>query len=269
MILLSYLGFEFYFLKRIVIVNKLSVFSLLLIFSFYGNATEYLIRHQASGISRNKIDLPIIDTSGLSSCKDIIAKYPNSPSGIYDVNINNSISKVSCDMEVDGGGWMLVLNYLHRGGTNPVLRVLDDRLPVLSSFELGADESNNSNSWGHSSNALFSSLNAKELRFNCYSSETTRVVDFKTSSPSAISYFSTGKGGVTMPMTNVRLPGDTSNLIKPSSIYKDEKNYAMTTFPFFITGKYHWSIRGSDRRWECDTYGGGYDYSTKHSIWVR
>ena len=52
-------------------------------------------------------------------------------------------------MTTDGGGWTLVLNYLHLGGTNPVLTEKSIALPLLGSTNLGVDEQGHATNWGH------------------------------------------------------------------------------------------------------------------------
>lgn len=66
-------------------------------------------------------------------------------------------------METDGGGWTLVLNYLHKGNTSPqsMVRTIASGLPLLDSTVLGTDESASfhvGGSWGHLSNAAFSQV---------------------------------------------------------------------------------------------------------------
>ncbi len=51
--------------------------------------------------------------------------------------------------------------------------------------------------------------------------------------------------------------------------FTDQANYAMTEFPFWLIGTYHWGIRGGGSRWEVDDFSGNFAYSTYHQIWIR
>jgi hypothetical protein len=55
--------------------------------------------------------------------------------------------QAQCDMTFDGGGWTMILNYMRSGG-NPATNFNRTTLPLITSSILGANESNNANSWG-------------------------------------------------------------------------------------------------------------------------
>lgn len=210
------------------------------------------------------------------SCKEIITNFPNATDGVYTIDPDGTAGATPsttcyCDMTTDGGGWTLVLNYLHLGGTNPLLVEKSSALPLLSSTSLGVDEQANATTWGHVTPAYLTKFNFTELRFYGKTSLHNRIIHFKTSNANTISYFKTGTGSMSGIATSfTSLTGHSAFLPASTAQYIiDQGTIAMTNFPMYLTSTYHWGIRGGGSRWEVDDFLNSYTYNTYHQIWIR
>jgi hypothetical protein len=211
------------------------------------------------------------------NCSEIHLANPLWQNGIYiiDPDRNGPLPAMNCycDMNTDGGGWTLVLNYNHLLNTNPELKIFTDSLPMQGQTSVGFDETNTIY-WGHADTAIMRALDFDEVRFYGISSGHGRVIDFKTSHAGTINYFKTGIGsteGISSDFTP--LSGHTAYL--PAAInlsVYNQGNYAMTNYPLWTGSTYHWYLRGVDpvciERWEVDDYPCNTP-STFHQIWVR
>ena len=86
-----------------------------------------------------------------------------------------------------------------------------------------------------------------------------------------INYFRTGSGSMTnintsfatLPSHSAFLPNSAANF------FSNEGNLAMTNFPFWLSGTYHWGIKGHNYRWEVDDFNNSASWNTHHQIWIR
>jgi hypothetical protein len=202
----------------------------------------------------------------------------NSPSGTYRIDPDGTGPiapfDASCDMS-EGEGWTLILNYVHKGGTNPALTVRKDSLPLLGSDEFGVDESAVVKSWGHAATTLVSTLKPQALRFQGRIALHTRVIDFVTSDKDCLAYAMGGSTNCRALATSSTLrPGHTATLPLIATAFMAGKgDLALTEFPFYLGGQAHWAVKGETQRWEVDnTPVAGvvkYSYDTVHRVWMR
>ena len=211
----------------------------------------------------------------VSDCSRILEANPDAVDNDYMVDVDGEDGlgpmKVTCDMSTEGGGWTLVLNYLHRGGTNPMTEVLADRLPIKGSNALGADESG-TEYWGHAGNALLSLMDVAQVRFTGSTSNHDRRINFSTTNADCINYLKTGTGGCDGIVTDFQaLAGHTANLpAEATHFMHDLGDYALTSHTFFKAATFHWLIGPPNySRWEVDDYPGNANFHTLHRVWVR
>ncbi|MBW1870534.1 MAG: hypothetical protein JRJ19_00625 [Deltaproteobacteria bacterium] len=219
-------------------------------------------------------------------CSDIQEYNPLAPSGVYQIDPDGggSFTPVSayCDMVTDGGGWTLILNYLHEGGSNPELSVLDSGFPLLYSSVLGDDESGSLN-WGHVSNNLFGLLNATQARFYGRSSIHARIIDFNLWAPECMDYFADGGSAQLcndesldkwepLLFHNARIPDECSVAGGgPGHLGFIDDNATMAMAEFGAetnSGPSFWHIRTLDTNWRVDD-GSDSSYDTLHRVFVR
>lgn len=175
-----------------------------------------------------------------------------------------------CDMTTSGGGWTLVMNYLHKGGTNPNLWAMTSSFPLQGSTTLGTDESASGTSWGHVAPSLMGYLSFGEARFSCTTSAHGRVLHFKTSTTAVLDYMRTGSGSMNGITSATLLAGHTAVLPGgTNSYYSGQGDSAMTNFPFYKSSSNHWGVKGVGTRWECDDFPSNSANSTYHRVYVR
>jgi len=236
------------------------------------------------GHASMRLGILLRDFNLLKSCKEIKDANPDAVSGVYSIDpdgptTNNGATGTQpstscyCDMDTDGGGWTLVLNYLHKKDTYSLLNPKSKSLPLLGSSTLVVNESSSVVNWGHATPSYFTSFPFTEVRFYGKTSSHTRVIHFKTVHAGTISYFRTGIGS----MSGIQTVGNFTTLsghnsyLPANAIYffSNQGINAMTYFPFYsgTNPNHHWGISGENWRWEVDDIGGSND--THHQIWIR
>ncbi|TSE10212.1 T9SS type A sorting domain-containing protein [Aquimarina algiphila] len=219
---------------------------------------------------------PVIDSAGDGTLAHpfrnlLQATVGSVPSGTYYFNFNGSTFQGVLDNDTDGGGWLMILNYVHIAGDNSNLTVRNNDLPLLGSSTLGDNEAGTTN-WGHIGNALAAAIDFEEMRLYGVTTGHNRVINFKTSFQGVLNCVKTGTGSfdrINEVSNHTVLSNHSANI--PAQAYNewvDQGDLALTNFPFWTAGNYHWGIRGGGSRWEVDDFANN-TQSTIHRVWVR
>jgi hypothetical protein len=224
----------------------------------------------------------------------------------YSRSATNPLYRITLDEDTDADytktPWVLVLNYVHLGGTNPALNIRDTTkgLPVLpetgtldfDTLDIRAVDYPNGSvsdpgSWGHTGNDLFDKTcialgspsgndHGVEVRFVGKTNDHTRIMNFKTGLVGFLQDFRYGDQpyrhsvNLTEGADFTLLDNHTAVIPYTGSLnlYSGTGNAAMTFQPFAISNIY-WNIGTSGTRFEVDNVPNNNSKNTYHQIWVR
>lgn len=222
------------------------------------------------------------------TCTQIHNAVPQFLSGVFRITpygANGPEVNAYCDMATDIGGWTLVLNYLHQGGTDPKMSA-SKTLPLLGNTTLGVDESGNATTWGQANNLAMTNLDYNMTRFYCKDNGNSgRIVHFKSNACNT--YFADGQTLCSSNITTnyTALTGHTGSLPASANSYGPQPadlsdlgltipgDIAMNAQPFYKGSSNHWNVGFPSHghttgRWECDDYPNDNSLNSYHQIWI-
>ena len=195
------------------------------------------------------------------SCAQIKANNPKSKSGQYIIELASGfVTRVTCDMESDGGGWLATFNFTNVGVAVPA----PGTVACLSGPRHALSEVHNGRTCvKYGDMGQFMKRNGyTQLRFYCHKTSVGRTVDIATKNDSkgaaVIDYFF-GTGGFPDSCDSYyRIKADDSNLGKNcqwvrgkwgEAIFTPKQNFI--NLPFYIGMAHHYLV-DYQNRWECD-----------------
>ena len=163
-------------------------------------------------------------------------------------------------MYQDSDGWILLLAYKHVGGENKAL--VQGTAPTFPTEGY-------SHVWLNDLGLTASDVDS--VRFYCHTSGHSRKMHFSTSDATIKSFLidgSTTGNAVSLWTSGTNKFSDHTAYLPDASIYASG-TASLTDHPFYKGATYHWIIKGSASRFECDDYTGNYAQSTLHQIWFK
>jgi hypothetical protein len=234
-------------------------------------AERYLARRWATPPAARQAPLGPCSSGSLPACPvRAISELRSAPTGVYWMDLGGGPHRVAVDA-AEGGGWLLVLQYVHRGGTDPALDILGvgEDWPLPSPTALGGEDGIRSARWGHVGRSAATLVTAAaEMRFEGRSSSHARLLHFATNVGLA-GWRSGTNGFATLPTSFFPLTGHTGILPADARAFPPPlgPDHVLTWFSFYGPTA-DWAI-GAGGRWEVDDLPLGPANSTIHRVWVR
>lgn len=205
--------------------------------------------------------------------KDVQGK----PAGVYTFNFGKGDFKAY----VDKDGWMLWLQYHHKGGTNPALNIIKsgNDLPKYDGSRLGKDNSKDLSKWGHGSQAFAASIPDKNLwlRWEGVTSNHKRKIHFESPVLGKFQSNDNDSFGPKIISDHVLRKDHTANLPQKASGSSSgsKGDFTLVGGSFIKFNEYAWEIRSGKSRWNVDDVknsngkGINYEHNTIHRVWVK